>query len=156
MEKRKQTTMLIKGIYKIVEELEALWPDRRFTPDGHMVGSIGEVLAADDYGLTLFPAGAKGHDAVSKDGRKIQIKATQKNKKTKTNKVGLRSKPEHLLVLQILENGKTKGVYNGPGEPVWKKTGKRQSNGQKAITILMLSELFKCIPKKDRLKRVAF
>jgi hypothetical protein len=29
--------------YEIVSELENLFPGRRFTPDGHLVGSPGEV-----------------------------------------------------------------------------------------------------------------
>jgi hypothetical protein len=37
---------LIKELYGIVDSLEALFPGRHFTPDGHLVGSIGEVLAA--------------------------------------------------------------------------------------------------------------
>ena len=34
----------IRRIYEITAELEELYPGRHFTPDGHMVGSIGEVL----------------------------------------------------------------------------------------------------------------
>lgn len=37
----------VKRIYAITAELEALYPGRHFTPDGHMVGSIGEVLVAE-------------------------------------------------------------------------------------------------------------
>ena len=36
----------VAAIYRAVEELEALYPGRKFTPDGHLVGSIGEVVAA--------------------------------------------------------------------------------------------------------------
>ncbi len=37
---------LVQELYSIVDRLEELFPGRRFTPDGHLVGSIGEVLAA--------------------------------------------------------------------------------------------------------------
>jgi len=37
---------LFQELYSIVDRLEELFPGRRFTPDGHLVGSIGEVLAA--------------------------------------------------------------------------------------------------------------
>lgn len=53
-----QVPSKIKEIYKIVEELESLFSGRHFTPDGHMVGSIGEVLAAHHYSLELYPASA--------------------------------------------------------------------------------------------------
>lgn len=45
----------VKNIYKAVSELEAMFPGRPFTPDGHMVGSLGECLVADAYNLKLMP-----------------------------------------------------------------------------------------------------
>ncbi len=45
---------LIGQLYELVAQLEALFPSRRFTPDGHLVGSIGEVIAAHRYGLQLL------------------------------------------------------------------------------------------------------
>ncbi len=43
---------LIVQLYQTVRALNKLFPDRPFTPDGHLVGSIGEVIAADTYDLT--------------------------------------------------------------------------------------------------------
>ncbi len=37
---------IVQEPYSIVDRLEELFPGRRFTTDGHLVGSIGEVLAA--------------------------------------------------------------------------------------------------------------
>jgi hypothetical protein len=34
-------------IYQAVADVEALYPGRKFTLDGHLVGSIGEVVAAE-------------------------------------------------------------------------------------------------------------
>ncbi len=36
----------VADIYRAVVRLEELYPGRKFTPDGHLVGSIGEVIAA--------------------------------------------------------------------------------------------------------------
>jgi hypothetical protein len=44
----------VADIYRAVAELEKLYPGRKFTPDGHLVGSIGEVIAAEHFGLTLY------------------------------------------------------------------------------------------------------
>ncbi|MBL8820098.1 MAG: hypothetical protein JNL58_29005 [Planctomyces sp.] len=55
---------LLQDIYAVVDELERMFPGRHFTPDGHMVGSIGEAIAAYYYGLTLFTASARGHDGI--------------------------------------------------------------------------------------------
>jgi hypothetical protein len=54
---------LVEQLYKTVNELESMFPGRHFTPDGHMVGSIGECLVADAYDLTLENASNKGFDA---------------------------------------------------------------------------------------------
>jgi hypothetical protein len=56
---------LVERLYAIVDKLQTLFPGRPFTPDGHMVGSLGEVLAARRYGLKLLPASAERHDAAS-------------------------------------------------------------------------------------------
>ena len=69
----------IRELYAITQELEQLYPGRKFTPDGHLVGSIGEVLVAEHYGLTLLPNSSETHDAVTNDGKLVQIKATQTN-----------------------------------------------------------------------------
>jgi hypothetical protein len=58
----------VAKIYEAVAELEARYPGRKFTPDGHLVGSIGEVIAAEALGLTLHPASYPGHDAFDANG----------------------------------------------------------------------------------------
>jgi hypothetical protein len=138
---------LIKELYGIVDSLEALFPGRHFTPDGHLVGSIGEVLAAYYYDLELLPASAEGHDAEAKDGRKVQIKATQRKS------IGIRSCPQHLIVMKIFSNGDTKEVFNSPGKLAWDNTGKMQKNGQRSISLTKLAKLMKEIPEKSRLPR---
>ena len=65
----------VARIYKATAELEALYPSRKFTPDGHLVGSIGEVIAAEALGLTLYPMSKPGHDAFDANGD-VQIKLT--------------------------------------------------------------------------------
>jgi len=118
---------LVRQIYAIADKLAAE-TGRSFTPDGHMGGSIGEVFAADMYGLKLLRQSEEVHDA--KKGKKlIQIKATS------GDRVALSSEPEHLIVLKI-ENGKATEIFNGPGRLAWKSTGKRQKNGQQVFIYL--------------------
>ena len=130
---------LVRKLYKVVAEFERLFADtdRKFTPDGHLVGSIGEVLAAHMYGLTLHAASCPLHDAETEDGLQIQIKATQ------GSKVGLRGKPQHLVVISISKNGDPKEIYNGPGKPAWEACGPMQSNGQRHISCARLKKLMK-------------
>ena len=135
----------IQEIYSIVNELEAAFPGRKFTPDGHLVGSIGEVLATYHYGVELLQASTETHDALSKDGKLIQIKATQ------GKSIGIRSEPEHLIVLKILNTGNAIEVYNGPGKIAWEVAGKIQKNGQRSLSINKLKELMGKIQVNERL-----
>ena len=138
----------IQELYAIVAELETLFPGRHFTPDGHLVGSIGEVLGAYHYGLDLLPASAKTHDATNKEGKLVQIKATQRKL------VGIRSEPQYLLVLGINEQGESEEIYNGPGKLAWDAAGKMQKNGQRMISKTKLHALMKTIKHVDRLPRL--
>ena len=62
---------LIAQLFSTVQALNTLYPGRPFTPDGHLVGSIGEVVAADTYGLTLEKVGTKGFDARTEDRKTV-------------------------------------------------------------------------------------
>jgi hypothetical protein len=128
----KRTAEIIREIYQLVDELETIYPGRKFTPDGHLVGSIGEAYAAAYYGLTLLPASASTHDAVDAGGRLYQIKATG------GTGIGIRSCPDNLLVLKLHRDGTLTEVYNGTGQPAWDAAGAMQKNGQRAISLSKL------------------
>ena len=138
----------IRQIYGIVSELESMFK-RHFTPDGHMVGSIGEVLAAYHYGLNLLEASTKSHDAESQNGILVQIKATQ------GKQIGIRSEPEHLIVLGIEKDGSNYEIYNGPGSLAWNNAGKMQKNGQRNIGVSKLKNIMiNLVHSDERLSRI--
>jgi len=138
----------VREIYAIVAKLEAAFPGRHFTPDGHLVGSLGEVLAAYYYDLELLPASAIAHDAKTTDGRQVQIKATQ------IDRVALRADCAQLLVLKLDGRGGFDEIYNGPGSPVWAAAGKVQSNGQRSIRLSRLRAMQAAVVGGDRIERV--
>jgi hypothetical protein len=74
-----KVTRFLEDLYTASDGLEQLFPGRKFTLDGHLVGSIGEVVAAYIFDLDLNPASTQGHDAKAKDGRRVEIKLTQGN-----------------------------------------------------------------------------
>ena len=41
--RRRRLPQIVREIYELVRELETMAPGRKFTPDGHMVGSLGEL-----------------------------------------------------------------------------------------------------------------
>ena len=140
---------LVKQLYVTVNELEALFPGRHFTPDGHMVGSLGECLVADAYNLELKTASNKGYDAVTEYGLEVEIKATQ------SSAVEFRSQPQHTIIIKILPDGTFEEIYNGPGGLIWEQfKGKPlPSNGQFQISLNKLRQLNQTVSPADRVPR---
>ena len=136
-----QVPSLIKELYSIVSKLESEYIGRKFTLDGHLVGSIGEVLVSHYYDVELLPPSTEKHVAITKDGKLVQIKATQ------GSSVGLRSEPDYLIVIKILPDGSIKEIYNGPGANAWIRAGKMQKNGQRNIYLGTLEKLMDDVPK---------
>ena len=136
---------LVSRLYGLVGEMETLFPGRAIAPDGHLVGSIGEVIAAYRYDLLLHIASKAGHDAVTRDGRQVEIKVTQ------GTTVALRSLPQHLLVLHPTRDGSSTEVFNGPGSIVWASCGAMQRNGQRPISLFRLRALMKQVVEEQRL-----
>jgi hypothetical protein len=139
---------LIVRLYEIVDELEQMFPGRRFTPDGHMVGSIGEAWAKWLFDLELLPGSTAKHDAKAKDGKLVQIKATQ------GNGVAIYDEPDHLIVLKLLRTGKSEVVYNGPGAIPWRQAGAKGKNGQRPIGLAKLRSLDREVADDVRIPRV--
>jgi hypothetical protein len=141
---------LVKQLYATVNELEALFPGRHFTPDGHMVGSLGECLVADAYNLKLKTASNKGFDAITESGLEVEIKATQ------SNSIAFRSQPQHTIIIKIMPDGTFEEIYNGPGVLVWEQfQGKRlPSNGQFQVSLSKLRQLNQSVAQANRVPRV--
>lgn len=127
---------LITELYATVGKLEHMFPGRHFTPDGHLVGSIGEALASYYFGVKLHPASFQGHDGTAGD-RHVEVKATQ------GDKVAISSEPEHLLVLKLFKDGSFEVAYNGPGAPVWAQFANKTApkRGQYQVSLSVLKKL---------------
>ena len=124
----------VARIYRATADLEAMYPGRKFTPDGHMVGSIGEVIAAEALNLRLYPASQPVHDAYDDSGD-VQIKLTA------GNRVSMYACCDRLVVLRIVSPEEAEIVYDGPGQPAWDAAGKMQKNGQRPISLYQLRKI---------------
>lgn len=146
----KKLKSLISQLYATVNELEDMFPGRHFTPDGHMVGSLGECLVADAYGLELLTASNKGFDAITQSGLQVEIKATQ------AHSVAFRHNPAHTIVIRILRDGTFEEIFNGPGSIVWElfSTKKPPSNGQFQVSLTKLRKLNELVKPEARLSRI--
>ena len=132
---------LIGQLFRTVQALNAIYPDRPFTPDGHLVGSISEVVAAHTYGLALEKCSTEGFDARTEEDQTVQIKLTGGNSVA----VSSDSKtPDLLIVLKPRPERGFEEIYNGqfPVE-LWrtKKASKRR------VVTFRVSELRRMNPK---------
>jgi hypothetical protein len=124
----------VTELYALTERLTKRYPGRPFTPDGHLVGSLGEVITAEKFGWTLLPCSNPGHDARDADGRDVQIKLVGPTAK----RVSLYATCDRLLVLRIVNPQEAEIVFDGLGAGVWDACGPMQKNGQRSVAISKL------------------
>jgi hypothetical protein len=84
----KELPILILQLSKIVSRLEQLFPGKKSTLDGHLVGSIGEAIAQYLYKLGPLRSGTACHDCVTNNGGNVQIKFTAVKKASSAESVG--------------------------------------------------------------------
>ena len=127
----------IKKIFRSCQRLTEL-TKRPFSPDGHLVGSFGEVVAAELLNLTLMPPSNDGYDAIDDQGRRVEIKATTR---TSISLSASGTRAERLVVVVVDGDGETEVAYDGPTAPAWDAAGKPQKNGQRRISVSTLKKL---------------
>jgi hypothetical protein len=125
----------VSRIYEATAELEKLYPGRKFTPDGHLVGSIGEVIAAEALGLTLHPMSYAGHDARDAEGRDVQIKLTA------GNQIAMYDVCDRLVMLRVVSRHEAEIVFDGDGKAAWEMARGPAKNGQKTIRLSRLKQI---------------
>lgn len=129
----------IRCIFQSCRKLSQL-TGRPFSPDGHLVGRLGEVIARDRLNLSLEHPSTAGYDAVDKQGRCVEIKATTRNAVSLS---ASGTKAQRLVVVQISNDGEAEIVYDGPATLAWDAAGEPQKNGQRSISLSKLKELAK-------------
>ena len=140
---------IIAQLYSIASELGKMFPGRKFTPDGHLVGSIGEAIATIEYGVKLHGHSYHGTDGVI-NGREVQIKATQRMS------VAMK-KPQQddlLLVLKINSDGTWERIYDGDAQRVWDSLQdvKESYLREKVISLRRLRVIQKDVISDDRVR----
>lgn len=131
---------------------------RKFSLDGKLVGDIGEVLAAEKYGLELLSENAFKHDAIEKaTGRNIQIKASFKG--YSYFPYGDDKIPDYFLAVNINEKGELEELFNGPGQYIvdnYIKDRKLKHYKETFYTLSkgVLQRLNSRVPDEDKIKRI--
>lgn len=146
-EKMDNIKIQVQKLIDIVRQLEREFPGRHFTLDGHLVGSIGEVMAAYYYGIELYTASAVAHDGEI-NGKKVQIKISQQDN------IVINHEPEYLIVLYLNKSGNVYEVYNGPGKEPWTHAGKKDSHNNRHMMVNKLMELDKAVSAEMRIQPI--
>ena len=81
MPKRQIITEGLALIFQGIERLRSIFPNRKFTIDGLLVGVIGEVIAELEYDVVIHEVSQPNHDKNTTDVRNgiYRIRATFKD-----------------------------------------------------------------------------
>lgn len=138
-----------KELIQIVCSLEETLPGRRFTLDGHLIESIGEIMAAYYYDIELYEASAQIHDGKTVDGKEVQIKITQQNR------VAINEEPDYLIVLFLDRfTGKISEIYNGTGKLPWETAYIYEKHNTRYMMVSKLLEMDKNVDSSNRIPMV--
>ena len=131
---------VIAGVRQIFDECRRLTEltGRPFSPDGHLVGSLGEVFAAETLNLQLMAPSNRGFDAIDENGHKVEIKATTRSS---VALAATGTEATRLVVVQFDGNGEGGIVYDGAAIAAWDAAGPPQANGQRRISVAILKKL---------------
>lgn len=127
---------LIREIFVACAELSGRL-GRPISPDGHLVGSLGELYASDLLGLKLMSPSNHGFDALTHDGTPVEIKATTRDTIALSSEG---SKADILVVVQFDRDGVGRLAYHGPISRAWEIAGKPQKNGQRRVSVRRLCQ----------------
>jgi hypothetical protein len=115
-------------IFDGIARLKKAFPNREFTIDGRLVGDIGEVIAALEYDVALHEVSQPDHDAVTANGRSLQIKATFKDSLT------FKTIPDYYLGFRLFPDGQYEEVFNGPGRVIYERYKHRKGIGLQLLS----------------------
>ena len=150
----------IKQLLDITKKLrdKYIHLNKQFSLDGKLVGDIGEVLAAEKYGLKLLEENAPIHDAKEvASGRMVQIKSSFKG--YCYFPYGEDKIPDYFLSIQMDEDGVITELFNGPGRYVYehyilKNKLKPYRNSYYSLSKGELVKLRDQVPTNEKIKEL--
>ena len=104
---------ILASIFASQRALKLLAPEFNWAGLGNLLGDFGELVAIDHYGLKKAPRGSDGYDAITPDGKKVQIKTNYA-----ASQIGFRGVSELMLVVGVNNDGSWEELYFGPFEQV--------------------------------------
>lgn len=147
MANSKRIHQLLNRLYKLCDELSEECDGRPCTPSGFCVGTPGEFLAADAFGLKLLPGNTKHYDAETAVGEPVQIRTSGKG-----SYIPIYGGEGLLLVVRIRRTS-LELIYGGPASNAWVIARTPNNRGVRTISLSSLKKLHAELPPEQQLKR---
>lgn len=147
MANAKRIHQLLNRLYKICDELSEECGGRPCTPSGFCIGTPGEFLAADAFGLKLLPGNSKDFDAETPEGEPVQIRSSGKG-----SYIPIYGGRGLLLVVKIRKTT-IQLIYGGPVISAWDAARKPNHRGVRTISLTTLKMLHADLPEVLRMKK---
>ncbi|MBX3739966.1 MAG: hypothetical protein KF712_03165 [Akkermansiaceae bacterium] len=97
------------GVSKLRRAAKPYSPNLKFTLDGRLIGDIGELLAAKEFGITIQSKQNTGYDGIDEKDRHVEIKTTR------LNSFAFRKISERVICIKLHDCTHWQVIYNGPG-----------------------------------------
>jgi hypothetical protein len=129
---------VLASIFASQRALKILAPEFNWSGLGNLLGDFGELVAIDAYSLTKSASGASGYDALTSDGKTVQIKTN-----FAASQVGFRGTADLMLVISVTDDGNWTEMYFGPFQPVLDASRRSERDNKNMITLKKLRDLQK-------------
>lgn len=127
---------IIATVFSAQNALRALAPDYKWAGMGNLLGDYGEFVCVEAYGLTKAPPGSDGFDAITPDGRKVQIKTNHAS-----GSIGFRGSADLMLVIYVGADGEFSEIYYGDFAVVQANASYSKRDNKSVISVSKLRQL---------------
>jgi hypothetical protein len=127
---------IIATMFSAQNALRELAPEFKWAGMGNVLGDFGEYICIESYNLTKAPEGSSGYDAVTADGKTVQIKANHAS-----STVGFRGDADLLLVIRVESDGTVEEVYFGDFAAIRSQSSFSARDNKRTITVKKLRAL---------------
>ncbi|NLS69330.1 hypothetical protein E3H11_10440 [Bradyrhizobium brasilense] len=127
---------ILASLFASQRTLKSLAPQLKWAGLGNLLGDYGEFIAVEAYGLQQAPRGANGYDAITPDGRKVQVKANYA-----ASQIGFRGEADLLLCLKIDLTGDWTEIYYGDFSLVKQAARHSARDNKSMVPVTVLTKL---------------
>jgi hypothetical protein len=127
---------IMATVFSAQNALRSLAPDYKWAGMGNLLGDYGEFICVEAYSLTKAPPGSNGYDALTPDGRKVQIKTNHAS-----GTIGFRGQADLMLVIYVGNDGEFSEIYYGDFAVVQANANYSKRDNKSVITVSKLRQL---------------